>query len=84
VALITPLCVFGFDRSRRRFRLESLHPPASIAEVRRQTGFEFDCAAEVPQTRSPDPAWLALLRDRVAREIADPYPAFATRLFAVA
>src|ERR1700692_164262 len=30
VALVTNRCLFGFDRARRRFRLESVHPGHSI------------------------------------------------------
>jgi glutaconate CoA-transferase subunit B len=82
VALVTPLCLFAFDRARRRFVLESLHPGVSLEEVRAQTGFAFDEPARIPETPPPDPAWLALLRGRVAREIADPYPRFAARVFA--
>jgi glutaconate CoA-transferase subunit B len=78
-ALVTSLCLFAFDRVRQRFRLQSLHPGVRAEQVREQTGFAFDCPAGVPVTLLPDPAWLALLRGRIARELADPYPAFAAR-----
>ncbi len=79
-ALVTGRCVFEFDKTRRRFRLASLHRGESTATVRANTGFEFDVPAAVPATPAPDAAALALIRDRVGDEIAEIYPQFAERL----
>jgi glutaconate CoA-transferase subunit B len=81
-ALVTGLCVFEFDRPRRRFRLASLHPGHTIDEVRANTGFTFDAPKSVPPTAAPDAESLALIRDSVGREIAEVYPQFASRLAA--
>jgi acyl CoA:acetate/3-ketoacid CoA transferase beta subunit len=35
----TNRCLFDFDRARRRFRLASVHPGHSVAEVLDNTGF---------------------------------------------
>src|SRR6266852_4408593 len=48
LALITNRCLFAFDRERRRFRLESVHPGHSVDEVRETTGFAFDLPEHVP------------------------------------
>jgi glutaconate CoA-transferase subunit B len=79
-ALVTGLCVFAFDRPRRRFRLSSVHPGHSVDEVRANTGFAFDAPDEVPPTPAPAPESLALIRGRIGREIAEIYPEFARRL----
>ena len=79
-ALVTGLCVFAFDRARRRFRLASVHPGHSIDEVRANTGFAFDAPDDVPPTSAPEPEALALIRGRIGGEIAEIYPAFARRL----
>ena len=80
-ALVTSLCVFLFDRTRHRFRLDSLHPGHSLEEVRDNTGFDFDCPESVGNAPPPEPERIALIRTRVAREIAEVYPQFAkTRL----
>ncbi len=84
VALVTPLCAFAFDRARRRFRLESVHPGHSVAEVLDRTGFAFDLPDAVPQTPLPDAAMLAALRGGVARKLARIYPKFAATVFGVA
>lgn len=80
-ALVTNLCVFMFDRARGGFRLASVHPGHSVEEVRDHTGFDFECPAAVPPTPAPDPVTLYLIRGNVAQAIADPYPAFAHRVW---
>lgn len=81
IGLLTPLCWFSFDCERLRFRLETVHPGHSVGEVRDQTGFEFDCPVNVPQTETPGSETLALLRGRVAEELAETYPQFVSRTF---
>ena len=78
--MVTGLGLFGFDRPRRRFVLESVHPGHSIEEIRDNTGFDFDCAARVPMTVGPEPQVLQLLRSRVREEVAETYPRFAATL----
>lgn len=78
-ALVTGRCVFTFDRARGRFRLDSIHPGHDRAEIEAETGFEFDCLPEVAATELPSDAELALIRDRVAGELAETYPRFAAR-----
>ena len=82
-ALVTGLCMFLFDPKRKRFRLQSVHPGHTVEEVRDETGFEFDYAKVVPVTPVPDEATLALIRGDVARAIADPYPAFARKIWSI-
>lgn len=82
-ALITSRCLFHFDKHRARFRLTSVHPGHEVAEVRDNTGFDFDLPEAVPVTAEPDPGTLALLRGEIAGQVADPYPQFAERLFGV-
>ncbi|MFC3231167.1 CoA-transferase [Marinibaculum pumilum] len=79
-ALLTPLCLFDFDRAGRRFRLRSVHPGHTVEEVRDQTGFDFDCPAEVPVTPAPDPQRLAMIRGDVMDEIAETYPRFSAEM----
>jgi glutaconate CoA-transferase, subunit B len=80
VALLTGKALFAWDKTRRRFRLESIHPPHTGPEIRSQTGFDYDAsiAAATPQ---PTGTELALLRDAVARRIAPDYPEFAQRVW---
>jgi glutaconate CoA-transferase, subunit B len=84
VALVTPLCLFAFDRDKGRFRLQSTHPGHDVEEVRDNTGFEFDRPPQVPQTPPPSAETLRLLREVVAPELAEAYPKFAASVFGIA
>lgn len=76
-ALLTGLALFAFDRVRRRFRLQSVHPGHSVEEVLDNTGFEFDRADPVPLTPVPCAEVLRRIRTAVRTDIAETYPRFA-------
>jgi glutaconate CoA-transferase, subunit B len=82
-ALITNRCLFAFDRSRRRFRLASVHPGHTLAEIMEHTGFAFDEPAEVPVTPAPSPETLRVMRAVVAPQLTEVYPEFARDVFGV-
>jgi glutaconate CoA-transferase subunit B len=82
--LLTGLGLFAFDRPRKRFALESVHPGHTVDEIVANTGFEFDRAASVATTPEPEPRVLALIRGRIREEIAETYPKFAATLSASA
>jgi len=79
-ALLTGKALFFFDPARKRFALRSVHRGSTAADVRANTGFDYDSPAVPPQTKAPDAATLAILRDRVAQELAETYPQFAQML----
>jgi glutaconate CoA-transferase subunit B len=81
IALVTNRCLFGFDRERRRFRLDSVHPGHTADEVAAHTGFDFEQPATVPQTAPPSDETLRLMRGPVAHELAEVYPQFAAAVF---
>jgi glutaconate CoA-transferase subunit B len=78
--LLTGRGLFAFDKSRKRFTLESVHPGHTVDEIVANTGFDFDRAASVPATPAPDPRVLALIRGAIRDEIAETYPKFAAGL----
>jgi glutaconate CoA-transferase subunit B len=80
-ALVTNMALFGFDRQRGRFRLDSVHPGHTVEEIRDNTGFEFDVPGAVPVTPPPEPDRLARIRQHVARRLGEFYPEFAARVF---
>src|SRR5271165_2876667 len=83
IALVTNRCLFTFDRSRRRFRLTSVHPGHSDAEISENTGFGFDQPERVPETAAPSPETLRLLRAVIAPQLSEVYPRFAADVFGV-
>lgn len=78
--MLTGLGLFAFDKARKRFALESVHPGHTVEEIVANTGFEFDRPAQAPVTPEPDPRVLALVRGRIRAEIAETYPKFAAAL----
>ncbi|MGF6768419.1 glutaconate CoA-transferase subunit B [Paraburkholderia sp. GAS199] len=81
IALVTGMCLMSFDRERARFTLESVHPGHTRQDVLDETGFEFDCPADVPTTPAPTADELDVLRGFVRREVAEVYPNFAATAF---
>ncbi len=84
IALITNRCLFSFDRARKRFVLQSVHPGHSPDEIEEHTGFDYDTPESVPQTPSPDGETLTILREVVAPELAEVYPQFTRKVFGIA
>ena len=83
IALVTPLCLFAFDRERKRFRLESVHPGHTVDEVTENTGFTFDRPDAVPATPAPSADTLRAMREVVAPQLAAIYPKFAATVFGI-
>ena len=78
------MAVFDFDKARGGFRLRSVHPPYTAQDIRANTGFDYEAAANVPATLQPDAATLALLRGKILDELAETYPAFARSMLEAA
>ena len=80
VALLTGKALFRWQKEKRCFLLESVHPGHTLDNVRDSTGFAFD-ARNPGETPAPTAQELALLRSTVASEIANDYPEFARRVW---
>src|SRR6516225_9971975 len=76
-ALLTNMALFDFDKATCGFRLRSVHPPYSTADIRANTGFDYEEPENVPVTTLPDAATLSLIRGRILDELAETNPAFA-------
>jgi glutaconate CoA-transferase subunit B len=79
-ALLTGKALFSWQKESRRFRLQSVHPGQTAADVRASTGFDYD-AGSPDITPAPTAGELALLRNEVKRSIAANYPEFAARVW---
>ena len=80
-ALLTGKALFLWQKDKHRFRLESVHPGSSAAEIRDNTGFDYDASRDVAETVAPSDEELRLIRSEVRREIAANYPEFARRVW---
>jgi glutaconate CoA-transferase subunit B len=83
IALVTNRCVFSFDRTKKRFRLDSVHPGHSVEEVLDHTAFDFDRPSHIPETIAPSAEALKVMRERVAPQLAEVYPEFAAKIFGI-
>jgi len=79
-ALVTGKALFRWQREKRRFLLEGIHPGSSAEDVRANTGFEYDAACPA-QTPAPSEEELKLLRTAVKGKIAPDYPDFARKVW---
>jgi acyl CoA:acetate/3-ketoacid CoA transferase beta subunit len=66
--VVTNLAVLDFATPDRSMRLRSVHPGVSVADVQAATGFPLAVPSAVPETRSPTPAELDLLSERLDPE----------------
>jgi acyl CoA:acetate/3-ketoacid CoA transferase beta subunit len=66
--VVSNLGVFDFATPDRRMRLASVHPGVRVDDVVRETGFELVLSGEVPETRTPTPEELRLVRERIDPE----------------
>jgi len=63
--VVTNLGVLDFQTPEGAMRLRSVHPGVTVPDVVAATGFKLTVPDEVPVTRAPTPAELALIRDRL-------------------
>jgi len=75
--VVTPLCVFRFERETRRLVVESLHPGVTRDELASRTGFPLEFAPDAGTAPAPTGAQLATLRGRVRDSLRKVYPRFA-------
>lgn len=69
--VITPKATFRFDKEAACLRLESIHPPHSLDEIRESTGFDPGASEPVAATAPPTADELATLRNVVRRKMID-------------
>ena len=80
-ALLTGKALFSWQKDKRRFRLESVHPGNTPAGIREHTGFDYDVAPACGQTVAPSTQELEILRTQVRVAISENYPEFAARIW---
>jgi acyl CoA:acetate/3-ketoacid CoA transferase beta subunit len=65
---VTNLAVLDFAGRDHSMRLRSVHPSVSVSDVAEATGFLLAAPYQVPQTRLPTAAELALIREHLDPE----------------
>jgi glutaconate CoA-transferase subunit B len=75
--LVTPRACFQFDRDEGVLRLDTIHSPWTLADVRENTGFDLGVSGPVPATKAPTDEELAALRGAVRQKMLVASPAYA-------
>ena len=63
--VVTPKCVFEFDRERGAIRVRSIHAGVSVSELQEATGFDLGDLERVPTTEPPTDNELRELREQI-------------------
>lgn len=63
--VMTPKCIFDFDKVVGRMKVRSIHAGISRQDVIDSTGFDLGDLGAVPETSAPDPEYLQILRHEV-------------------
>ena len=79
--LVTPKASFRFDQNEGLLRLDSIHAPYTLDEIREHTGFDVGAAGPVTPTPAPTGEELRVLRQVVRRKMieTDTYAGWARR-----
>jgi acyl CoA:acetate/3-ketoacid CoA transferase beta subunit len=63
--VITQLGVYGFDEATKRLKLVSLHPHASLDEIKENSGFDIIIPAKIERSPEPKEPDLRILREEI-------------------
>ncbi len=63
--VMTPKCIFDFDKERGRMRVKSIHPGVTPEEVRQNTGFDLGNLSGLPVTEEPTEDQLRIIREEI-------------------
>jgi glutaconate CoA-transferase subunit B len=79
--VITPKAVFGFDKVAGILRLQSIHSPHTLDDIRANTGFDLGVGGPVPATVPPTADELRVLREVVRPKMIETgtYASFAEK-----
>lgn len=69
--LITPKAIFHFDKAADCLRLDSIHPPYDLADIREHTGFDLGVSGPVAATPPPSVEELRVLRGTVRTKMIE-------------
>jgi glutaconate CoA-transferase subunit B len=69
--LVTPKASFRFEKDEGRLRLDTIHPPYTLEDIRENTGFELEEAGAVAPTPAPTREELGVLRQVIRRRMID-------------
>src|SRR5688572_5217266 len=75
--LMTPKACFRFEKDEGVLRLDTIHSPWTLADIRENTGFDLGVSGPAPTTKAPTAEELTALRGVVREKMLVASPAYA-------
>ena len=75
--VITPKALLAWDRGRKEWVLEAVHPGSTVEDVQENTGFPLEISSSFKITPPPTDRELSVLRTVVRPKLESIYPEFA-------
>jgi glutaconate CoA-transferase subunit B len=75
--LVTPKASFRFAQDEGVLKLDTIHSPWTLADIRENTGFDLGVPGSAPATKAPTAEELATLRGAVREKMLVASPAYA-------
>jgi glutaconate CoA-transferase subunit B len=69
--VVTPRATFRFEKDAGVLRLDTIHPPWTLDDIRANTGFELEANGPLPATPAPTDEELRTLRHTIRRKMID-------------
>lgn len=63
--VVTPKCIFDFDKEKGRMKVRSIHPGVSHDDLQSATGFDLGDLSGIPETTAPTPEELRIIREEI-------------------
>ena len=69
--LVTSKATFRFEKDAGVLKLDTIHPPWTLDDIRANTGFELEASGPIPTTPAPGDEELHVLRQVIRRKMID-------------
>ena len=63
--VITPKCIFDFDKIKGKIKVRSIHPNVSLKDLQDSTGFELGNLNNIKNTKTPQKHELKIIREDI-------------------
>ncbi len=69
--VVTPKATFRFEKDAGVLKLDTIHPPWTLDDIRANTSFDLEASGPIPPTPAPGDEELHVLRQMIRRKMID-------------